>query len=167
MAPSAPLPLSADVPPSDGALDTPEGHDPTARRFDPAALPSPISRRRAAIVAGGLVAALILVAFGRQVSDASAASARAADLRDANATLRDQLSAIQSDLVRVQGDQYVGVAGRGYGLGKKHEVPFTLAADAPSLPPDAPGSAALRVGGDGDDRSPLEVWLDLLFGPAG
>ena len=46
-----------------------------------------------------------------------------------------------------------------------HEIPFALAADAPSLPPDAPGSAALRVGGQSTARSPLEAWLDLLFGP--
>jgi hypothetical protein len=44
------------------------------------------------------------------------------------------------------------------------EIPFTLADDAPPLGPDAPGSAAVRLGAVADRRSPLESWLDLLFG---
>jgi hypothetical protein len=143
----------------------PPQDDAAPARLDPAALPVPISRHRAALIAVGLVGAWILVAFGRQVGDATAASARAAELRDANAALRAELAALQSDLDRAQGDQYVGVAARGYGLGKRHEIPFALAADAPSLPPDAPGSAALRVGGGEPSVSPIDAWLDLLFGP--
>ena len=136
-------------------------------RLDPASLPSPISRRRAAMVAAGLVAAWLLIAFGRQVGDASAASARAAELRAANAGLQADLAALQADLLRVQSDQYIGVAARGTDLGRRHEIPFTLAADAPSLAPDAPGSAAQRVGGQAAPPSPLAAWLDLLFGPGG
>ena len=49
-------------------------------------------------------------------------------------------------------------------LGDPHEVPFTLAQGAPPLGPDAPGSAALRVGAP-TSISPLERWLTLLFGP--
>ncbi|HJW22784.1 MAG TPA: hypothetical protein VJ506_10180 [Candidatus Limnocylindrales bacterium] len=134
-------------------------------RLDPASLPSPISRRRAALVAAGLVAAWLLIAFGRQVGDASAASARAAELRAANAGLRADLAALQADLQRVQSAPYIGVAARGTDLGLRHEIPFTLAADAPSLPPDAPGSGPLRVGGQAAPPSPLEAWLDLLLGP--
>ena len=134
-------------------------------RLDPARLPSPITRRRAALVAGGLVVAWLVIAFGRQVGDASAASSRAADLRATNDSLRADLAALQADLQRVQSDQYVGVGARGYGLGKQHEIPFTLAAGAPTLVPDAPGSASLRIGGQPPSRSPVEAWLDLLFGP--
>jgi len=156
MAPSEPTPPPDDVPEV----------EPTAA-LDPAALPGPISRRRVATVAGGLVVAWILIAFGRQVGDASAASARAAELRQTNDGLRADVAALQADLALVKDDRYVGIGARGYGLGKKHEIPFALAADAPSLPPDAPGSAALRVGGQDGARSPLEAWLDLLFGPDG
>lgn len=137
------------------------------RRLDPASLPSPISRRRAAFLAAGLVAAWLLIAFGRQVGDASAASARAAELRASNAGLQADLNALQEDLRTVQSEQFVGVAARGDNLGKRHEIPFTLAAGAPSLPPDAPGSASLRIGGQPAPPSPLEAWLDLLFGPGG
>ena len=57
-------------------------------------------------------------------------------------------------------------AARGYGLGRPAEIAFTLAADAPTLPDDAPGSAAVRVGATLGDVTPLERWLTVLFGPA-
>ena len=41
-----------------------------------------------------------------------------------------------------------------------------LADDAPPLAPDAPGSASVRLGAVVDRPSPLESWLDLLFGAA-
>lgn len=124
----------------------------------------PLSRRRLALVAAALVVTLIVVGFGREVSDAAAASDRAAQLRTTNAALQGQLADLQGDLGHVGDDTYVGIAARGYGLGAKHEVPFVLAAGAPSLPPDAPGSAAVRVGAPAGANSPLDAWLDLLFG---
>jgi hypothetical protein len=142
----------------------PDGTGSASPPIDPATLPMPISRRRMAFVAGGLVVALLLVAFGHQVSDAAAASDRAAQLRIVNAGLRQDLADLQADLGRVQDDTYVGIAARSYGLGAKHEIPFVLAAGAPTLPPDAPGSAAVRLGADTAVRSPLDAWLDLLFG---
>ena len=51
-----------------------------------------------------------------------------------------------------------------YGLGSSKEIAFTLGANAPTLPPDAPGSAGLRVGAR-NSGTPLESWLTLLFGP--
>ena len=48
---------------------------------------------------------------------------------------------------------------------RTEEIPFTVAAP-PSLPPNAPGSAAVRLGGGTDRPSPLEAWLSLLFGPS-
>lgn len=124
----------------------------------------PVSRRRLAFVAGALVVALLLVAFGRQVSDAAAASDRAAQLRAVNAGLRQDLADLQADLGRVQDDTYIAIAARAYGLGARREIPFVLAAGAPTLPPDAPGSAAVRLGAETTVRSPLDAWLDLLFG---
>jgi hypothetical protein len=151
-------------------VDDPDAHlpppSPGQPRLDPASLPMPISRRRLAIVAVGLVVLLITVAFGHQVSDAAAASDRAVQLRDANAGLRADLANLQSDLGKVQDDTYVGITARAYGLGAKHEIPVVLAANAPSLAPDAPGSAAQRLGAEPTPSSPLEAWLDLLFGPS-
>jgi hypothetical protein len=44
-------------------------------------------------------------------------------------------------------------------------VPFTLDPSVPAPGPDAPGSAALRLGAS-DRLTPLESWLSLLFGPS-
>jgi hypothetical protein len=125
----------------------------------------PLSRRRLALLAVGLVILLVTVAFGHQVSDAAAASDRAAQLRTANADLRAQLADLQADLGKVQDDTYIAIAARSYDLGAKHEIPVVLAPDAPSLPPDAPGSAGQRLGAEPTPSSPLEAWLELLFGP--
>lgn len=137
---------------------------PGSTRLDPASLPMPLSRRRLALVAAGLVVTLVLVGFGREVSDAAAASDRAAQLRSTNATLRGELADLQGDLGRVGDDTYIGIVARGYGLGARHEIPFVLEAGAPTLPPNAPGSASVRVGAAPVAGSPLDTWLDLLFG---
>jgi hypothetical protein len=148
--------------PADVTADADEDRKP---RFDPATLPLPsLSRRRLATVAGIVVAAWLVLAFGRQVGDATVASNRADDLRIANAALRQDVSTLQQDLARAQDDRFIRLQGRQFGLGGPGEIPFTLAADAPALTADAPGSAAVRLGAVHDRRSPLEVWLSTIFG---
>jgi cell division protein FtsB len=134
-------------------------------RLDPASLPLPgLFRRRLATVAGIVVAAWLVLAFGRQVGAATAASNRADELRAANATLRQDVSTLQQDLARVQDDRFIRLQGRQFGLGGPGEIPFTIAGDAPALAADAPGSAAVRLGAVHDRRSSLEVWLSTIFG---
>lgn len=134
--------------------------------IDPAALPLPyMSRRRLGQLAALLVAAWLVIAFGRQVAQASSASDRADDLRAQNAALRDQVAALQEDLGRVQDGRYIQLAGRAYGLGGAGEHPFTLEAGVPTPGPTAPGSAAVRLGASHAPGSPLDAWLEALFGP--
>jgi len=137
------------------------------QRLDPASLPMPsLSRRRVFTVAGLLVAGLLTLSFVRQVGDASAAADRAAELRVANVALRDDVARLQRDLYHVQDESFIQLEARAYGLGAKGEIPFALAAGAPALDPDAPGSAAVRLGAPERPRSPLDAWLTLLFGDA-
>jgi cell division protein FtsB len=134
-------------------------------RLDPATLPLPsLSRRRLATVTGIVIAAWLVLAFGRQVGDATAASNRADELRLSNAALRQDVSTLQQDLTRVQDDRFIRLQGRQFGLGGPGEIPFTLAAGSPALAADAPGSAAVRLGAVHDRRSSLEVWLATIFG---
>src|SRR5512133_3191359 len=85
-----------------------EPSDGSRGRLDPGALPMPgVSRRRLAQLAGLVVAAWLLLAFGRQVAQAAAASDRADDLRGQNAALRDDVAALQTDLARVQGQAFI------------------------------------------------------------
>lgn len=125
----------------------------------------PLSRRRLATVAGLLVAAWLVIAFGRQVGAASAATDRADELRNTNAALRDDVGTLQDDLARVQDGRFVQLMGRAYGLGSEGEIPFTLEAGAPTPGPNAPGSAAVRLGARPGNGSPLDGWLSALFGP--
>jgi len=132
--------------------------------LDPATLPMPtLSRRRVITAAGALIVALLALSFARQVGDATAASNRAADLRTGNSTLRDEVARLQADLNHVQDPKFILLEGRSFGLGGPHEIPFALAAGAPALAPDAPGSAAVRLGAP-PPRSPIDVWLEVLFG---
>ena len=139
--------------------------EPEPRRLDPAALPMPsLSRRRVVTAAGVLVASLLAISFLRQVGEATAASNRAAELRAANAALQAEVAQLQQDLTHVQDPRYIQIEGRAFGLGARGEVSFALAAGAPALEADAPGSAAVRLGAEPLDRSPLDIWLDVLFG---
>jgi hypothetical protein len=115
--------------------------------------------------AGALVLGTwIVITLARQVGDASAASARADALRASNGELRGGVAALQRELDTVSSQRFVDLQARAYGLGTSREIPFALAADAPALPADAPGSASVRLGSE-DGRSPVETWLEVLFGP--
>jgi len=138
---------------------------PEAPTFDPAALPMPsLSRRRLVTAAGIIAASLLALSFIRQVGEASTAADRADALRTGNAILRDDVARLERDLGHVQDPRYIVQAARAFGLGGPREVPFALAAGAPPLAADAPGSAAVRLGAADHDKSPLDAWLEVLFG---
>jgi hypothetical protein len=128
-------------------------------------LPMPsLSRRRVVTAAGILVASLLALSFVRQVGEATAASDRATELRAANAAMRDEVERLERDLDRVQDLRFIRQEGRSYGLGGKGEVPFALAAGAATLAVDAPGSASVRLGVEPRPRTPIDAWLEVLFG---
>ena len=110
------------------------------------------------------MAGLLVLTFARQVGEATAASEKAAALRAGNAVLREEVARLEKDLGHVQDPRFIQLAGRAYGLGGPKEVPFALAAGAPPLAADAPGSAAVRLGAEAKPATPLDAWLDLLFG---
>lgn len=123
-----------------------------------------LSRRRVVTAAGALLAGVMLLTFARQVSEATAAANRASDLRTANAALRDEVARLERDLGHVQDVRFIRLEGRAYGLGGPREIPFALAAGAPPLGANAPGSASVRLGAVEHPRSPLDAWLEVLVG---
>lgn len=144
---------------------TPIQHSPATPALDPASLPMPsLSRRRVVTAAGVLLASLLALTFVRQVGEAATATARAAELRAANAALRDDVARLERDLSRVQDPRFIELQGRAFGLGARREIPFALAAGAPTLAPDAPGSASVRLGSTTTAETPLDAWLEVLFG---
>lgn len=125
-----------------------------------------LTRRRMAIVASAMLAAWIVIAFGRQVSDASAAAGRAQDIATGNAARRLEVAAMERELDAIARQRFIDLQARAYGVGGRHETAFALEPGAPALPADAPGSAAVRLGAEVDDVTPLERWLTVLFGPS-
>jgi cell division protein FtsB len=135
---------------------------------DMAALPMlGVAPRRLVLIGATILLAWMVVSFGRQVAEASAASSRAEDLRAANAALAAEVDALERELEVIQDQRYISQAARAFRLGNPDEIPFALEAGAPPLPVDAPGSAAARLGAEPSPGSPLERWLDVLFGPGG
>jgi cell division protein FtsB len=125
-----------------------------------------ITRRRVAWLLAAFVSLWLVVIFARQVGEASAATAQADEMALANEQLATDVDALGRELDLIQRQDFVEQQARGEGLGRGREVPFRLAADAPPLPADAPGSAAVRLGMERTQRTPLESWLSILFGPA-
>jgi hypothetical protein len=164
---------TAPPPPEDASDDTGEPQEADAfASFQPFGPGGPdlstlpiagITQRRVAIVLGALVAAWIVLLFARQVSDASAASSRAEALIAENAIRHAEIAGLERELDRIQQPRFILQQARAHGLGGHTEIAFTLDPDAPPLPDNAPGSAALRVGAPAA-VSPLESWLSLLFG---
>ncbi len=123
-----------------------------------------LTRRRIGLLLAAIVAAWVIVLFARQVGEASEASSRADAMRAANVSLQTDVAGLERELVLIQRQSYIEQQAREYRLGGANEIPFVLADDAPPLAPDAPGMAAVRLGATVDRPSPLESWLDLLFG---
>ena len=125
-----------------------------------------ITRRRVAWTLAAIVSVWVVAVFARQVVDVAAASDRADRLRTDNATLASQVDDLERELDLVQREAFVQQEARAQGLGTRGERPFTLGPDAPALEPDAPGSAAVRLGARPSRSAPIDVWLELLFGPS-
>jgi cell division protein FtsB len=125
-----------------------------------------ITRRRVAFLGAAFATVWIVIIFARQVGEASAASGRVDELRQANAELAAEVAALEREFDLIQGEPYILLQARGYGLGGPRDIAFTLS-EQPELPADAPGSAAVRLGAHAEADTPLESWLSLLFGPSG
>jgi hypothetical protein len=124
-----------------------------------------ITRRRVGWAAAILVSIWIVIVFARQTSEASAAAARADQITSDNAALAAEVASLEQELQVVVRPEYIAQQARGYGIGSPKEIPFTLDPSVPRPGPDAPGSAALRLGAPERPGSPLDTWLSLLFGP--
>jgi hypothetical protein len=107
----------------------------------------------------------VLIVFARQVSDAAAASADADAMRAANAAASAQVAGLERELDLIKRQEFIAQQARLYRIGQGRELPFTLDPAASPLASDAPGSAAVKLGAEPANRSPLDAWLEVLFGP--
>jgi len=125
-----------------------------------------ITRRRVAWLLGAIVATWIVIVFARQMSDAASMSGQADQARVANASAAADVAELQRELALVQQQAYIEQQARGIGLGSAKDHAYVISPDASPLTATAPGSAAVRLGAPPVDHSPLDSWLELLFGPS-
>jgi len=126
------------------------------------ALPTTAARLLALVVAFLLFAFIALI--GRSLIGALEVHAEVSRLRDENAALAAQAEALTAERILLDDAAFLDLIARGYSLGSSVERPFVLAADASELPADAPGSAARRLTVPEEVRSPLDAWIEVLFG---
>lgn len=124
-----------------------------------------ITRRRVAWVGLVIAAAWIVVGFAGQAAEASRAGDRLASEQALTAEAAAETEALRRELALVAEERWILQQARAFQLGKTRERTFSLDAAAPPLAADAPGSAVRRVGAVPEERTPLESWLAVLFGP--
>jgi len=140
-----------------GGYRTPVSPRPLGRRPS-----SGLSRRRLATLAGAVVVAWIVVVFARAVADSAGSTARADTVRRDTTAAAAELVAEQVELVLIQTPAFVRLQARAYGYGLPGEQAFAL---------EPGGTSAAVITPLGEDpagarpRSPLEAWLQLIFGP--
>jgi len=111
-----------------------------------------------------LLVAVFLLALVRNLIGVIEVNTRLSRLRDETAALQARADALTAERVLLDDAAFLELVARGYSLGSTVERPFVLAANAAPLPDDAPGSSARRFSPDAPTRSPLDSWLNLLFG---
>ena len=155
-----PDPIDADVDAADEEIESEAPPDLSAMPI------AGLTRGRLLALAGLFAAGWIVIAFARQVAAAGDLTDRADALRIGNVSLETRVAQLQAEMALVQRPEYVALQARAHRLGSAHEVPFTLAAGASALSPDAPGSRSVALGAQADARPPLEAWLTILFAPS-
>jgi hypothetical protein len=85
-------------------------------------------------------------------------------MRARNAAMERDVASLEQELKLVKQPAYTAEMARAYMLGTPREIPFTLDPSAPALPADAPGSVGIKPQGDEQTSSPLDSWLQVLFG---
>jgi cell division protein FtsB len=124
----------------------------------------PLTRRRLALLVAGLFALWLVGVFARQVGDASAAANQADQMRARNAAMQRDITSLDAELQLIKQPAFVSQMARGYLLGAPREIPFTVDPNAPPPPSDAPGAIGIRPDAPSRAGSPLDTWLQALFG---
>ena len=108
-----------------------------------------------------IVAIWVVAVFARALTDLDRATEQHQAVAAESSALELRLDADRRELGLVQTDAFQGLQARAYGLGGPGEQVFSLAAGAPAPAPIVPlgqsAAGALPV-------SPLDAWLELLFG---
>jgi cell division protein FtsB len=124
----------------------------------------PFTRRRLAMLVAGLFALWLVGVFARQVGDASSAGNQADQLRARNVAMERDVASLELELKLITEPAFVSQMARAYNLGSPREIPFTIDPNAPPLPSDAAGSTGIKPAQPTSETSPLDSWMQALFG---
>ena len=130
-------------------------------------LPGPtisFTRRRLALLVAGLFALWLVGVFARQVGEAASAASQADQMLARNVAMQRDVASLEQEIELIQQPAFVSETARGYLLGSPKEIPFKLDPNAPPLPADAPGSRGIKPDVPAQIASPLDSWLQILFG---
>ncbi len=120
-----------------------------------------LSRRSAGVGAALLAGVWLVLVFGSALAEVNAANRRAEQARNENAALQAELEGGAAEIELLQTDTFLRLQARAYGMGERGERAFALKAGTPLLPAIVPlGTPS----GPPPTRSPLDEWLQLLFG---
>jgi len=108
-----------------------------------------------------IVGVWLVIGFGQALGQLNDATQRQVAAAAETQTLQAQLKAGRRELMLVQTDAFQGLQARALGMGKNGELVFALTADAPPPPAIVPLG---RTAAPAATQTPLEAWLDLLFG---
>jgi len=102
----------------------------------------------------------LVIGFGRALGQLNDATQRQQTAAAETRTLQAQLDAGRRELMLVQTDAFQSLQARALGMGQNGELVFTLTADGPPPQIVPLGRAAAPAA----KQTPLEAWLELLFG---
>jgi len=108
-----------------------------------------------------VVGAWLVLVFGRALGELNEATARAAAIRAETLAIEAELEAARREAELVQSDEFIAMQARAFGMGRPGERAFALEPDAPPPPPVVPLGIETRRQ---SNLSPLDAWLELLFG---
>jgi hypothetical protein len=123
-----------------------------------------LSRRKLAVMVAGLVCLWLVGVFAHQVGEAAAAANQVDAMRARNVAVVGEIDSLEAELKVIQETGFIDFTARGYLLGSPREIPFTIDPAAPPLPADAPGSTGIKPLPVTPPQSPLESWMQALFG---
>jgi len=122
------------------------------------------TRRRLALLVAGLFVLWLVGVFARQVGEAASAADQADQMKLRNAAMRDDVASLDRELTLIRQPAFTSQMARAYLLGTAREIPFTIDPKAPALPANAPGSVGIKPSVQSQQTSPLDSWLQALFG---
>jgi hypothetical protein len=74
------------------------------------------------------------------------------------------VASLEQELTLIKQPAFVAQMARGYLLGTPREIPFTIDPKAAPLPSNAPGSVGIKPEVPTQQTSPLDSWMQVLFG---